>query len=66
MKLCPTQEGKIKLRIILDMSVIDVFANDGEAMFNAIVFPEKTGGAVNMCAYGGTAVLDKLDIYSIE
>lgn len=64
MQLNPTNEGRIKLRIILDTSVIDVFANNAEAMFNAVVFPEKISGAIQLRAEGGTAILEKIQIYS--
>ena len=45
-------------------SVIDVFANNAEAMFNAVVFPEKISGAIQLRAEGGTAILEKIQIYS--
>ncbi len=35
--------GKIKLHIFIDQSIIEVFANDGEATITDYVFPEYTG-----------------------
>lgn len=66
MALQPTEEGIIKLRILLDASIVDVFANDGEVMFNAIVFPENKGGNINIEATDGIVKINNLKIYRLK
>jgi fructan beta-fructosidase len=34
-----SQNGEIKLRVFVDRNGVEVFANDGEAMLSALVFP---------------------------
>ncbi len=63
MALRPSADEKIHLRILLDTSVIDVFANRGEAMFNAIVFPENMSDEIQIHVGSGSCVIDALAIY---
>ena len=65
MKLEHNDQGIITLRILLDASIVDVFANDGEAMFNAIVFPESKGGNISIRAIDGALRINRLNIYKL-
>jgi fructan beta-fructosidase len=59
MKLIP-QEGKIKLHIFIDQSIIEVFANDGEATISDYAFPEKSDYKIETYSKGGKAPTFKL------
>ena len=51
------QGGEIKLRIILDRFSVEVFVNDGEQMASAVIYTQKSAGAITFEA-GGSAVID--------
>jgi fructan beta-fructosidase len=42
------QNKKISLRIFYDKSIVEVFANDGEACMTAQLFPEENNNAVEL------------------
>ncbi|WP_123041822.1 GH32 C-terminal domain-containing protein [Cohnella candidum] len=46
------KDGKIKLRIFVDETTVEVFANDGEAVLSAIVFPDPTSDDIGLFADG--------------
>ena len=52
--------GKIKLRIFVDQSIIEVFANDGEATIADYAFPEKGDYKIEAYSKGGKAPIFKL------
>ena len=55
--------GKLKLRIFLDRSTVEVFANGGRAVITDLVFPRE--GATGFGLYSkGTARLEKLVVFS--
>ena len=47
-------DGKIKLRIFVDQSIIEVFANDGEATITDYVFPESSSCKIETYNKGGS------------
>lgn len=49
------QNGVIKLRIFVDKSIVEVFANDGERVITDQIFPTETAGGIELFAEGGTA-----------
>ena len=59
MKLKPI-EGKINLHIFIDQSIIEVFANDGEATISDFAFPEKSDYKIETYSKGGNAPSFKL------
>ncbi len=58
-KLKPV-DGKIKLHIFIDQSIIEVFANDGEATISDYAFPEQLDYKIETYSKGGKAPLFKL------
>ncbi|WP_420155083.1 glycoside hydrolase family 32 protein [Siphonobacter sp.] len=59
------QNGAIKLRLIADASVLEVYVNDGEAVLTDLVFPEKTTGQMELFTKGGTGEFKDLKISSL-
>lgn len=53
-------EGKINLHIFIDQSIIEVFANDGEATISDFAFPEKSDYKIETYSKGGNAPSFKL------
>lgn len=60
------KDGNIKLRIIVDVSVIEVFGNDGEAAANHAFFTDAGNAGLEFYAVGGTAVISDLKIYDMK
>lgn len=57
--------NKIKLRIILDQTCIDVFGNDGEAFVSGLLYSEFKNTGMEFYV-NGTASIDSLDIYKMK
>lgn len=61
----PDADGFVELRIILDWSGLEVFANQGEALISALIIPDKDAQKVEMFAQGGTAQIVSADAYRL-
>ncbi|HZG74808.1 MAG TPA: GH32 C-terminal domain-containing protein [Paenibacillus sp.] len=46
----PNRDGTIKLRVFVDDTTVEVFANDGEAVMTAIVFPDPLSRGLELFA----------------
>ena len=46
------QNGTIKLRIFMDESIVEVFANDGERVITDLIFPNTPTGSIDLFAEG--------------
>ena len=66
--VAPTREdnGKIRLRIFIDRSSIELFGNDGKFVMTNLVFPEAPYTTLRISAAGGKAKLENLKIYSLK
>lgn len=60
------QNGILKLHILVDASVVEVFANGGRQVMTDLVFPTKHEGRVDLMSEGGTAVFKTLTIWPIK
>ncbi|WP_372630197.1 GH32 C-terminal domain-containing protein [Cohnella sp.] len=52
------KDGAVKLRVYVDDTTVEVFANDGEVVLTAIVFPEPTSAGVALFSEGETKLRD--------
>ena len=66
MRLLPMEGNRIKIRIILDNSIIDVFGNDGEAAITSYLFSQNNGKALSFSADGSPLKLESLRIYELS
>ena len=57
--------GKIKLRILVDKSIVEVFANDGETAFTDLVFPLKNEGGIQLYSEKGESIFSSIKIFKI-
>ena len=64
-KMSVQADGKIKLRVILDRTCLDVFGNDGEAAVSALDYSEPEHDGLSMFA-NGSAMIDVLKIYKMR
>ena len=51
----PLQNGTLQLRLLVDKSVVEVFAQNGETTLTDLVFPQQHTGRITLTAEGGTA-----------
>lgn len=58
--------GKVTLEILLDKSILEVFANDGEKVITTLVFPGKGANGWSVFADGGNVKLDAISVYDLE
>lgn len=61
----PAADGKIKLRIFLDNTSVEVFVNDGYAALTANVYADESDEGISFYALGGTAKLNQVIKYDI-
>ena len=62
----PLEGNKIKMRILVDTSIIDAFGNDGEAAFSCYFFTEPTNTGMEFFTTGGNLTIDSLNIYGMK
>lgn len=60
------QNGRIKLRIFVDKSIIEVFINDGERVITDLIFPTETAGGIDLFAEGGSAEFSNMTIWQLK
>ena len=56
------RDGKIRIKILLDWSSVEVFGGAGEAVITDLIFPDPDSDGVELFAEGGSARLDKLTL----
>ncbi|MGN6653334.1 glycoside hydrolase family 32 protein [Trinickia sp.] len=64
--LTPDADGRIKLRVVVDWSSVEVFAGEGEAVLTAQIFPAATSDGVALFAKDGSATLDSITIHPVK
>lgn len=58
--------NRIKMRIYVDNSTVEVFANDGRLVGSALVFPENTRDGLELYSVGGNVTLVSLNVYDMK
>lgn len=58
--------GKLSLRVFVDTSSVEVFANGGKGVMTNLVFPSEPYSGLCVSSTGGNARLSNLKIYSIK
>ncbi|WNZ10782.1 GH32 C-terminal domain-containing protein [Streptomyces sp. 11x1] len=54
------KNGKVKLRVLVDRSSVEVFGGSGEAVITDQIFPDPSSTGVEFFAEGGAATLDQV------
>lgn len=62
----PLRNGKLQLRLLVDKSVVEVFAQDGETTLTDLVFPRQHTGRITLTAEGGTAQMTALRLADLS
>jgi levanase/fructan beta-fructosidase len=58
--------NKIKLEVLFDKSSLEVFANDGEKVITALVFPDKDATQFSLFAKDGNIKANNLKIWDLS
>lgn len=58
-------QGRIRLHVFFDNSIIEVFANKGEAVMTAQVFPGNTDNGIELFSNSGNSRINSLKIWSM-
>jgi len=56
------RHGKVRLRVLVDWSSVEVFADEGQTVITDQIFPSASSDGVALFADGGTARVDSLKI----
>jgi fructan beta-fructosidase len=58
--------GKIKLHIFFDNSIVEVFANDGMAVMTTQIFPDENDNGVELFSEGETTKFESIRLWKIR
>ncbi len=61
----PLEQGRLRLRVLVDRSSVEAFADDGRAVISDRVFPRPTSRNVALFADGGKAELVSLEAWPL-
>lgn len=62
----PIEEGKLKLRILVDKSSVEIFANSGRLVFTLLTFPGENQTGVELFSKHGSATQVKLSAWEMK
>jgi fructan beta-fructosidase len=60
------KNGKIKWQIFFDKSVVEIFVNDGEAVFTTQIFPEANENGIQLFTSNHAAKVDALSFWEMK
>ncbi|EFH81815.1 glycoside hydrolase family 32 protein [Ktedonobacter racemifer] len=60
------KNNMLTLRILLDRTSIEVFANDGEVVISDLIFPNVSSQGIELYTSGGETILHSLDLYHMS
>ena len=60
------RNGKVTLRILVDRSSVEVFADNGHRTITDQVFPDRNSQAIRVFSNGGRAELQKITIWQLD
>ena len=61
-----SKNGKISLRIFFDKSIVEVFANDGESVMTAQIFPPEKNNGIELFSNGNNVVFESVSFWSMK
>jgi sucrose-6-phosphate hydrolase SacC (GH32 family) len=60
------RDGTLNLRILVDNSIVEVFAEGGERVLTDLVYPAKGSEGLKVFAEGGAAALDSIAVHTMR
>lgn len=65
-KYIPLKNKKIRVHIYFDNSIVEIFVNDGEAVFTAQIFPEENDNAIELFSTGGKSQYSGINFWEMK
>ena len=60
------KNGSLKWQIFFDKSIVEIFVNDGEAVFTTQIFPEENENGIQLFATNSTVKFDGLNFWKMK
>ncbi|WP_458119881.1 GH32 C-terminal domain-containing protein [Paenibacillus sp. Z6-24] len=57
---------RVKLRILVDESTVEIFAADGQKVFSNVIFPDAGSKGMSFYVHGGQVKLLSMDVYQLS
>lgn len=64
--LAPLENSRLKFRVLIDRTVVELFANDGEATMTYTALPTTDSPRLEFRAVGGPATLQKCEAHTVR
>lgn len=64
--LAPDNNGKVKIRALVDRSSVEVFGNDGKVSLSDLIFPDRNSVGLATYAVDGNVTLDTMNFYPMN
>ena len=64
--LNPRSDGTVKLRAIVDKSIIETFGNDGEVHLIDMLFADESSVGMSFYTVGGSVTIDEITVYDMK
>ena len=58
--------GRIRLQVLFDKSIVEVFANKGEVNMTAQLFTDEKNNGIEVFSKGGTTKFTELTVYTLK
>ena len=62
----PLHNGKLKWHIYFDKSIVEIFVNDGEAVFTTQIFPEENENNIQLFSNNGNTKFDHITFWNLK
>jgi fructan beta-fructosidase len=62
----PEDKNKIRLHVLFDKSIIEVFTNDGQVVFTEQLFPDVKDNAIELTSTNGKTVFDSVTLWPLK
>jgi len=64
--MSPEEDGRIRIRILVDRTSVEVFGNNGEVVIPCCFLPGEMDRSLELFALGGTARITSMSIYKLK
>jgi sucrose-6-phosphate hydrolase SacC (GH32 family) len=61
-----TENGRIKLHLLVDRTSVEIFGNDGKLSMSSCFLPRTENKSLGVFAIGGTALVTSLKVYRLR
>jgi fructan beta-fructosidase len=60
------QNNRLHLRVFVDQSIVEVFANDGEVVLSTQIFPDHDNEGISLFSHGASSTFNKISIWNLH